>query len=110
MPDSLQPHGLMAGFLERNGTQSLSRPRHGVVLPCPHSIWPSQSRASQVAPVVKNPPAKQKMQEMWVQSLDREDHLEKEMATHSSMLAWEIPRTEEPGGLQPIGSQRVGQD
>ena len=40
------------------------------------------------------------MQEIWVQSLDREDPLEKEMATHSSILAWEIPWTEEPGGLQ----------
>ena len=60
--------------------------------------------------MVKNPPAKQEMQEMWVQSLDREDPLEKEMATHSSMLAWEIPWTEEPGGLQPTGSQRVGHD
>ena len=60
--------------------------------------------------MVKNPPAKQEMQEMRVQSLDREDPLEKEMATHSSMLAWEIPWTEEPGGLQPTGSQRVGHD
>ena len=55
--------------------------------------------------VVKNLPA---MQEMWVRSLSRKDSLEKEMATHSSILAWEIPWTEEPGGLQSIGSQRVG--
>ena len=47
---------------------------------------------------------------MWVRSLGREDHLEKEMATHSSILAWEIPRTEEPGGLQSMGSHRVGHD
>ena len=47
------------------------------------------------------------MQEMWVQSLDQEDPLEKEMATHSSILAWRIPWTEEPGGLQSMGSQRV---
>ena len=46
--------------------------------------------------MVKNPPAEQ---EMWVQSLGQEDPLEKEMATHSSILAWEIPWTEEPGGL-----------
>ena len=46
------------------------------------------------------------MQEKWVRSLGREDPLEKEMATHSSILAWEIPRTEEPGGLQPVGSQK----
>ena len=42
-------------------------------------------------------------QEMWVQSLDREDPLEEEMATHSSILAWKIPWTEEPGGLHSIG-------
>ena len=47
------------------------------------------------------------MQEMQVRSLDWEDTLEKEMATHSSILAGEIPRTEEPGGLQSIGLQRV---
>ena len=46
--------------------------------------------------------------ETWVQSLGREDLLEKEMATHSSTLAWKIPWTEEPGGLQSKGSQRVG--
>ena len=47
------------------------------------------------------------MQETQVQSLGREDPLEKEMATHSSILTWEIPWTEEPGGLQSMGSQRV---
>ena len=45
---------------------------------------------------------------MWVRSLDPEDPLEKEMATHSSILAWEIPWTEEPAGLQAMGLQRVG--
>ena len=49
---------------------------------------------------VKNPPA---MQETQVQSLGREDPLEKEMATHSSILAWRLPRAEEPGGLQSLG-------
>ena len=44
---------------------------------------------------------------MWVQSLGREDPLEEEMATHSSILAWETPQTEEPGGLQSMWSQRV---
>ena len=48
------------------------------------------------------------MQEIWVQSLSQEDPLEKEMATHSSILVWRIPRTEEPGGLQSMESQRVG--
>ena len=55
--------------------------------------------------MVKNPPA---MQEIWVQSLGQEDSLEKEMAIHSSILAWETPWTEELGGLQSMGSQRVG--
>ena len=54
--------------------------------------------------VVKNPPAKQ---ETWVQSLGQEGPLEKEVATHSRILAWEIPWTEEPGGLQSMGSKRV---
>ena len=52
--------------------------------------------------VVKNPPAKQ---EMWVGSLGWEDPLEKKRATHSSFLAWKIPWTEEPGGLQSMESQ-----
>ena len=50
------------------------------------------------------------MQEIWVPSLGREDPLEEEMAIHSSILAWEIPWIEEPGGLQSMGSQKVGQD
>ena len=48
------------------------------------------------------------MRETWVRSLDREDPLEKEMATHSSIVAWRIPWTEEPDGLKSTGSQRVG--
>ena len=64
-----------------------------------------QLRASLVAQMVKNPPA---MQETWVGSLGREDPLEKEMATPSSILAWRIPWAEEPGGLQSMGLQRVG--
>ena len=50
------------------------------------------------------------MRETWFRSLGREDPLEKEMATHSSILAWRIPWTEEPGGLQSTGLQRVGHD
>ena len=50
------------------------------------------------------------VQETWVRSLGQEDPLEKEMATHSSILAQKIPWTEEPGGLQSMGSQRVGHD
>ena len=58
--------------------------------------------------VVKNLPASAGIQEMQVQSLGWEDTLEKEMATHSSIVALEIPWTEEPGGLQCVGLQRVG--
>ena len=57
--------------------------------------------------MVKNPPA---MCETWVQSLGWEDPLEEGVATHSSVLAWRIPWTEEPGGLQSTGSQRVVHD
>ena len=57
--------------------------------------------------VVKNLSSKK---EMWIRSLGWEDPLEKEMATHSSILAWEIPWTEEPDELQSMGSQRVGHD
>ena len=61
-----------------------------------------------MAQTVKNLPA---MQETWVRALCQEDPLEKEMATHSSILfPGESPRTEEPGGLQSMGSQRVGHD
>ena len=56
---------------------------------------------------MKDPPAVQESQETRVRSLDREDALEKGMATHSSILAWRIPWTEASGGLQSIGSQRV---
>ena len=63
--------------------------------------------ASLVAQQVKNPHA---MQETRVQSLGQEDLLEKDMETHSSILVWRIPWTEEPGGLQSMGSQRVRDD
>jgi len=57
-----------------------------------------------------NLPAMQETQETRVQSLGWEDPLEEEMATHSSLPAWKIPWTEEPGGLQSMGSQKVEQD
>ena len=57
--------------------------------------------------MVKNLPA---VHETWVRSLGQEDPLEKGMTTHSSILAWRIPGTEEPGGLQSMGLQRVGHD
>ena len=64
-----------------------------------HAVW---TYSFPCGSVVKNPPAKQERQ---VQSLGQEDHLEKGMAPHSSILAWEIPWREEPGGLQTLGSQ-----
>ena len=60
-----------------------------------------------MAQIVKNPPARQETQ---VQSLGREDPLEKGMVTHSRILAWRIPWTKEPGGLQSMGSKRVRHD
>ena len=64
-------------------------------------------RTSLVAQLVKNLPA---MQETWVQFLGQEDPLEKGMTIHSSILAWRMPWTEEPGGPQSMGSQRDGLD
>ena len=57
--------------------------------------------------MVKNLPAMQERKEMQVQSLGQENPLEEEMATHSSILAWKVPLTEKPGGLQSVVSQRV---
>ena len=70
-------------------------------------MYPTMERASLVAQRLKHLPV---MQETWVQSLGWEDPLEKEMATHSSILAWSIPWTEEPGRLQSTRLQRVGHD
>ena len=66
--------------------------------PLPHTGFPSGS-------VVKNPPAMQEPQETQVRFLALEDPLEEGMATHSRILAWRIPWTEEPGGLQSVESQ-----
>ena len=63
-----------------------------------------QERAYPVAPMVKNPST---MPETWVRSLGQEDPLGEGMANHSSMLAWKIPWTEEPGGLQAIGQKEL---
>ena len=70
-------------------------------------LWTCTFGASLVTQTVKNLPA---VWETWVWSLGREDPLEKEMATHSGIPAWRVPWTEEPGGLQPMGLQRVGCD
>ena len=72
-----------------------------------HTLYYSWLVWVPMAQWVKNPPAMQETKEMWVPSLGWEDPLGEEMATHSSMLAWEIPWTEEPGGLQFMESQKV---
>ena len=76
-----------------------------------HFLWilmvPNTNRGFPGGSVVKNLPAKQKL---WVRSLGQEGPLEKEVATHSSILTWEIPGTEKPGGLQSLRSQKVGHD
>ena len=72
----------------------------GQICGCQRGEW-----ASLLAQVVKNPPV---MWETWVQSLGWEDRLEKGTATHSSILVWRIPWTEEPGRLQSMGLQTVG--
>ena len=71
------------------------------------TAWFCIPQASLVAQMVKHLPA---MRKTWVQSLGWEDPLEEDTAAHSSVLAWGIPRTEEPGGLQSTGLQRVGHD
>ena len=70
-------------------------------------IFAKSTSASLVAQMIQNLPVEW---ESWVQSLGGEDPLEEGMATHSSILAWRIPWTEEPGGLQSTGSQRVRHD
>jgi len=70
-------------------------------------VTEEQGWASLVAQIVKNLPA---VQETWVRSLGWEDSQEEEMATQPSILAWEIPWTEKPGGPQSMGSHRVGHD
>ena len=74
-------------------------PGEGIGYPLQYSL------ASVVAQMVKSLPA---MQESWVQSLGWEDPLEEGMATHSSILAWGITKDREPGGLESMGSQKVG--
>ena len=83
----------------RQSQGGFSEPRFLASCETGQCLW-----TSLVAQVIKNLHA---MQDIWVRSLDHEDPLEKEMATHSSILAWIIPRTEEPGSLQSMGSQRV---
>ena len=81
------------------GTIGVKHSNHAWVCLC------LETQVSMVAQMVQNPPA---MQEIWVQSLGWEDLLEEGMATHPSILIWRVPWTEQPGGLQFMGSQRVG--
>ena len=67
-------------------------------------------KTSQAALVVKNPPANARDNAGFIRSLGRKDPWEGEMAAHASIIAWRIPWTEEPGGVQSMGSQRVGHD
>ena len=73
----------------------------------PFDLLSPLNQASLVIQRVKNPRAMQEMQDTWVQSLGGEDPLGEEMATHCSIIAWEIPQTEEPCELQSMWSQRV---
>ena len=92
-------------FLENKGAKNIYLQKNQKT--CTGIFIGALSTASLVAQMAKNPPA---MRETWVQSLGWEDPLEKGTATHSSILAWRIPWTEEPGRLQSMGSQRVGHD
>ena len=76
-------------------------------LPLGRHIFPNKGRASLVAQKVKH---LHEIQETWVQSLGQEDPLEKGVSTHSSILVWRIPWIEEPGKVQAMGSEQVGQD
>ena len=80
---------------------------HCIILQIKNLVIPFLFLCSLVAQRIKHLPA---MRETWVRYLGWEDPLEKEMAPHSGILAWRIPWTEEPGGLQSMGSQRVGHE
>ena len=86
-------------MLSQSSLQTLPHAQGG------YFFYPQAESLQTIAPMVKNLPV---MQEIRVQSLGQEDPLEKEMAIHSSILAWRISWTEEPGGLQSKGSQRIG--
>ena len=83
------------------------KPPEHLALKASRTYFQESHKASLVAQMIRH---LSPMLETWVRSLGWEDPLEKEMATHSSTLAWKIPWTEEPGGLQSVGSQRVGHD
>ena len=98
-PATWQQDGLRAAGLRSDPSEGRFR-----------SIALGENWASQVALVANNPLANAGDIEMLVQSLDQEDPLEQGVATHSSVLDWKIPWTEEPGGLQSVGLQRIRHD
>ena len=112
-------HGILQArvleWVAISSSRGSSQPRDWTHVSCISLHWQEDSLplntsviwASLLAQVVKNLPA---VQEKWVWSLSQKDPLQKRMATYSSILAWRIPWTEEPGGLQSIGSQRFGHD
>ena len=103
MPENMESSELATG-LEKVSFHSNPKVRQcQKMLKLPHNC----TDLTLVAQRLKHLPV---MQETWVRSLGQEDPLEKEMATHSSILAWRIPWMEELGGLQSTGSQRVGHD
>ena len=109
MEQAMAPHSSTLAWkipwMEEPGrlqTMGSRRVRHDWSDLAAYDLWDSL-----VSQMVKNLPT---MQETWIRSLSREDPMEKEMATYSSILAWKIPWTEEPGGLPSTGSQRVRHD
>ena len=96
------------GLVKKNGLITLKAIINGMLIK--HNYNPNKNSSFQVALVVKNPPANAGDSRGAVRSLGWEDPLEKEMETHSSIPAWRIPWTEEPGRIWSIGSQRVGHD
>ena len=104
----MQSHTVLQGFPSGSAVKNLPAnagdagliPRSGRLL---DKEMATHSRASLVSQLVKNLPS---IWETWVRSLGREDPLERGIATHSSILAWEIPWIEEPSGLQSMGSQK----
>ena len=101
---------LGSGQLLAQSHGSLPPQTPGLLTWLPFSFVCTSYTLPQCAQLVRNLPAMLKTQEIQVQSLGGEDPLEKEMATHSSVLAWKIPLTEEPVRLESIGSQRVRHD
>ena len=107
----LEPPSAKAARWEGRSPGHLGRGYISIVPKCWKTfkkVWADSAGASPVAPGGKNQPAKEETQEMRVPSLGREDPLQEGVPVHSSVLAWRIPRTEQPGGPQSLGSHKVG--